>query len=92
MTSDNQPRGGRPPLMVRVGAALFVIGLVFLVVTVLPFFWGDHNRSVWLNVGCMLAPVGFVLAIVGVIRAGRAEQRSTMDRIASSREPGRRAS
>lgn len=76
--------------MVRVGAVLFVIGLVFLLVTVLPFFWGDHNRSVWLNVGSMLAPIGFVLAVTGAIRAGRAEQRATLARLDRSGQPGYR--
>ena len=88
--SVDRPAGRRTPAMVRIGAVLFVVGLVFLLITVLPFFWGDHNRSVWLNVGSMLAPIGFVLAIVGAIRAGRAEQRATLDRIDASRGPGSR--
>jgi hypothetical protein len=61
---------------VRVGFILFGVGLVFLVTTVVPFFFHDHNRPVWLNVGCMLAPAGLLLAIAGVVRAGRSEQRN----------------
>jgi FtsH-binding integral membrane protein len=66
----------RPALAVRLGFALFAVGLVFLLATVVPFFFDDHNRSIWLNMGCMLAPLGFVVAVTGVIRAGRAEQRA----------------
>ncbi|MGX7677791.1 hypothetical protein ACSMXN_02710 [Jatrophihabitans sp. DSM 45814] len=66
---------------VRVGFTVFAVGLLFLSVTVLPFFWGDDNRSLWLNIGCMLAPIGFVIAIVGVVRAGRADQRAALTAI-----------
>jgi uncharacterized membrane protein YhdT len=64
------------PTAVRVGFILFAVGLVFLVVTILPYFWGSHDRPVWLNVGCMLAPIGFITAVTGVFRASRAEQRA----------------
>jgi hypothetical protein len=66
---------GQRPTSVRIGFILFAVGLVFLVTTVVPFFFHDHNRPVWLNVGCMLAPAGLLIAIVGVVRAGRSEQR-----------------
>lgn len=70
------PTATSRPMSVRIGFALFAIGLVFLVVTVLPFFAGDHNRSLWLNLGCLGVPIGFVIAITGAVRAGRAEQRA----------------
>ncbi|MDQ2837848.1 MAG: hypothetical protein M3Y42_20185 [Actinomycetota bacterium] len=66
------------PTSVRIGFALFVIGLVFLVVTVLPFFFGDHNRPLWLNLGCLGVPIGFVVAVTGAVRAGRADQRAAL--------------
>lgn len=80
--SDRTGDTGRMPVLhtqtrsIRIGFVLFGIGLLFLLVTVLPFFWGSHNRMVWLNVGCMLAPVGFVIAVTGAVRTGRAEQRA----------------
>lgn len=70
------------PTSVRIGFALFLVGLLFLAVTVVPFFFGDHNRPVWLNVGCMLAPIGFVVAVYGVVRAGRADQRAAVRALA----------
>lgn len=78
---DNRASEPRRSPWIRVGFSLFGVGLVFLVVTVVPFFWGSHDRPLWLNVGCMLAPLGFVIAVVSVVRAGRAEQRAAADRI-----------
>ena len=62
--------------LVRVGLLMFLAGLVFIAVDVLPFFDGVHNQPLWLNLACLLAPAGFGLAIWGGLRAGRAEQRA----------------
>jgi peptidoglycan/LPS O-acetylase OafA/YrhL len=75
----------RGPLSTRVGFTLFGIGLVFVLVTVLPFFFHDHNRPLWLNLGCMLAPLGFVIAITSVVRTGRAEQRAALANVLHDR-------
>jgi hypothetical protein len=64
------------PRTVRVGFVLFAIGLLFLLATVVPYFFGDRERSLWLNLGCLLVPIGFVTAVVGAVRAGRADQRA----------------
>jgi len=69
------------PRSVQIGFVLFGIGMVCLVVTVLPFFWGDHNRPVWLNLGCMLVPIGLVVAVLGSVRAGRADQQAAAARL-----------
>jgi hypothetical protein len=67
----------RPAPAVRLGFALFVLGLLFVAVTVLPFlFGGGHDRPLWLNLGCLLAPAGLVLAVTAAVRAGRADQRA----------------
>jgi hypothetical protein len=69
----------RPSRAVRFGFALFVCGLLFVAVTVLPFlFGGGHDRPLWLNLGCLLAPAGLVLAVAGAVRAGRADQRAAV--------------
>ena len=72
------PAAKSQPLGVRIGFALMAVGLVFLAIVVIPFFFGDHNRPVWLNVACMLAPIGFVVIIVSVVRAGRNDQRQAL--------------
>jgi hypothetical protein len=72
----------RPAPAVRLGFALFVLGLVFVAVTVLPFlFGGGHDRPLWLNLGCLLAPAGLVLAVTSAVRAGRADQRAAADTV-----------
>ena len=62
--------------MVRIGSALFVLGLIFIAIDVLPFFAGRHDTPLWLNLACLLAPLGFALAVGSALRAGRAEQRT----------------
>jgi uncharacterized membrane protein YhdT len=62
----------------RVGLALFVLGLVFIAVDVLPFFAGDSDTPLWLNLACLLAPLGLAIAIGSAIRTGRAEQRAAL--------------
>jgi hypothetical protein len=66
---------------VRAGLLLFVAGLVFIAVDVLPFFADDHNTPLWLNLACLLAPVGFAIAVWSGFRAGRAEQRAAVDEL-----------
>jgi hypothetical protein len=70
------PAASARPGTVRAGFVLFAVGLVFLAVTVLPFFFGAHDRPLWLNAGCLLAPAGLVLAVTGALRAGRADQQA----------------
>lgn len=62
--------------MVRIGSALFVLGLIFIAIDVLPFFAGRHDTPLWLNLACLLAPLGFALAVGSALRAGREEQRT----------------
>jgi uncharacterized membrane protein YhdT len=57
---------------------LFAAGLVFVAVDVVPFFFGDHNRPLWLNLACLLAPLGFAVAIGGTLQRARREQRSIL--------------
>jgi hypothetical protein len=67
-----------PARAVRIGLVLFVAGLVFIVADVTPLFVDDHNRPLWLNLACLLAPTGFVIAMWSGLRAGRAEQRAAL--------------
>ena len=71
--------------LVRSGLVLFAIGIVFVAIDVVPFFVGDHNTPLWLNLACLAAPAGFVLALWGVLRRGRADQRRAMVELASLR-------
>jgi len=63
---------------VRVGLVLFAVGVVFIAVDVLPFFAGDENTPLWMNLACLLAPLGFLIAIWSAFRTGRAQQRAAL--------------
>lgn len=67
---------------VRVGLALFAVGLAFIVADVLVFAIGDRNTPLWLNLCCVLAPAGFAIAIWSGLRAGRDEQRRAVRELA----------
>ncbi|MDT4914750.1 MAG: hypothetical protein QOC66_3878 [Pseudonocardiales bacterium] len=62
----------------RIGVALFVVGLVFIGIDVLPFLAGDRETPLWLNLACLLAPAGFALAVWSALRTGRSEQRAAL--------------
>lgn len=54
---------------------LFVIGLIAVAVIMVLFATGSHDLPLWLNLTAMLAPVGFGVALIGIVleaRAGRA--------------------
>jgi hypothetical protein len=73
---SSTPTSGRA--LVRVGLVLFAIGIITIAVAFIPFFAGKHDWPLWLNLLCMLAPVGLVLAIAGVWRGGRADARTAV--------------
>jgi peptidoglycan/LPS O-acetylase OafA/YrhL len=66
---------GQSPV-IRAGLALFVLGLVFIAIDVVPFFFHDHNTPLWLNLACLLAPAGFAIAVGSGLRDGRREARA----------------
>lgn len=76
------------PTAVRVGLVLFALGLVAIAVDVLPFFAGAHNRPLWLNLACLLAPVGFAVVIWTGVRRGRDQQRAALAALQADPAPG----
>jgi hypothetical protein len=66
--------------LVRIGAAVFAVGLIAVGVAVLPFFFGASNWPLPLNVAAgVLPPLGLGLALAGLVRAGRAARRTSRD-------------
>ncbi|MGI8881897.1 MAG: hypothetical protein ACR2KJ_15600 [Jatrophihabitans sp.] len=63
------------PSLLRWGVALFAVGLVTIVITLIQFGLGDHNRPLAQNLLCVLAPVGLALAVYAAVRDGRQAQR-----------------
>ena len=64
--------------MVRLGLTVFAVGLVFIAIDVMPFLAGDGETPLWLNLACLLAPIGFAIAVWSALRAGRDEQREAL--------------
>ncbi len=58
--------------LVRIGVAVFALGLVAIVGAIVPLFFGVHDLPTWLNVAAgVLAPLGLGLALIGLLRAMR---------------------
>ena len=73
MTTETQHPGDA---LVRVGAILFVIGAVATIATVAPLFLGLTPLPSAAYFVSMVMPVGFAVALVGLLRAARAQRRS----------------
>jgi hypothetical protein len=61
-----------------VGLVLFAVGLTFIAVDICLFWANDHNTPLWLNLACLTAPAGFVIAMWAGLRTGREEQREAL--------------
>ena len=54
-----------------VGAGLFALGLVAIVVIVVAFLLGSSNAPLPLTLLCLLMPVGLALGLLGLLRRAR---------------------
>lgn len=68
MTSPDRAPGDA---LVRTGGVLFAAGLVAVLAIVVPFFLGHGNAPEALNLVALLLPVGFGLALLGLLRGAR---------------------
>jgi VIT1/CCC1 family predicted Fe2+/Mn2+ transporter len=59
--------------LVRVGAAVFALGLVGVLLAVVPFFLGREDAPSWTALLASLLPVGLGLALLGLLRGARAD-------------------
>jgi hypothetical protein len=57
--------------LVRIGAAVFGLGLLDLLLVVVPFFLGRSNAALGLALGTLLLPLGLGIALWGLLRAAR---------------------
>lgn len=63
-------------LMRHVGAVAFVVGLTAIIALVIPFFLGESDRPLWLNLIALGAPLGLALVLGGVVRRSHLVQRA----------------
>lgn len=63
--------------LVRIGAGVFLAGLVAILVVVLPFFFGVDNWPLPVNLAAgVLPPLGLLLALAGLVRGARSTARA----------------
>ena len=61
-------QSGRPgERVVRLGAALFGIGLIGVLLVVVPFLLGRDDAPLWTTLLASLMPVGLGLALLGLL-------------------------
>ena len=58
--------------LVRVGAAVFALGVVGVLLAVVPFFLGREDAPSWTALLASLLPVGLGIALLGLLRGARA--------------------
>jgi hypothetical protein len=56
---------------------LFAVGLVAIVADLVLFVSGQRNLPLWLNLVCMLAPLGLGVGLVSVVKEARGASRVT---------------
>lgn len=80
MAASPTPRRG-----VQVGLGLGALGILFILVDVLPFFAGQDDRPLWLNLACLLLPIGLTVAVWSALARGRREQKSALRALEDAR-------
>lgn len=66
------PPGSR---LVAGGTLLFLVGVVAILATIVPFFFGHRNQPLALNLTAVAAPVGMGIALAGLVRQARTRTR-----------------
>ena len=65
----------RADLLVRIGAAVFAVGVVALLLVVVPFLLGDRDDpGLALDLLALALPVGFGLALLGLLLGARSHE------------------
>lgn len=59
------------------GTLLFLAGVVAILVTFVPFFFGHRNQPLALNLATAAAPVGMGTALAGLVRQARTHGRGS---------------
>lgn len=66
------PQESRPgERLVRVGAALFALGFVGVLLVVVPFLLGRGEAPLWTTLLASLLPAGLGIALLGLLRGAR---------------------
>ena len=76
MPSHVAPHRRRPgELLIRVGAGFFGVGVVAVLLVLVPFLAGSRRDApLPLGLVALALPVGFGLALIGLLRGARSHQ------------------
>jgi hypothetical protein len=69
VTSEERHPGD---LLVRIGAGVFVVGIVATLIVLVPFVSGSGRAPVGVDFAMLALPGGFGLALLGLLRGARA--------------------
>ncbi len=73
--SDRAAASAGADRLVRIGAAVFGVGLLAVAAAVLPLFFGVHDLPTALNLAAgILPPLGFGLALWGLVLAAQGDR------------------
>ena len=61
-------------LLVRVGAGVFAVGVLGVLLVVVPFFLGHSDAPLTVSLLALLLPVGLGLALTGLLVGARAHE------------------
>ena len=59
----------------RVGAVVFGVGVLGVLLAVVPFFFGRQDAPSWTALTASLLPVGLGIALVGLLLGARGRRR-----------------
>ena len=62
--------------LVRLGAVVFGLGVVGVLVVMASFLLGSQNASLWSTLLASLLPLGLGLSLLGLLRGARARRRA----------------
>ena len=70
--TPHQPGDG----LVRLGALIFGLGVIGVLVVLVSFLLGDQDASLWSTLLASLLPVGLGLSLAGLLRGARVRRRA----------------
>lgn len=74
---DRVPDRRKASALMKTSMVLFAIGLVAITADLVLFASGMTELPLWLNLLCLLAPVGFGLGLLGVFLENRNRKRAS---------------
>lgn len=65
------PNSAARSRLLPTAVALFTLGVLGILVVFVLFATGHHDLPLWLNLACLLAPIGLGIGIATVVRQSR---------------------